>query len=195
MSLNRAHIQYVLNQFDAGASPHRILDCLQNSAFLPWLTLANVEQCLCENGRIKTFIRSSNIHHDVDEAAQGYQSTVRLGRHHAMHSNNILPVPPACNQTQRAPGISAATTTEEVYQVPANNNNNPAIQTFATDAAVADPGPAGSWNELADIFVMTAYQRGHSLVDIWAMLQTKGYKVTQAEVKESVTRQLQQIAG
>lgn len=181
MSLNRAHIQYVLNQFDAGASPHRILDCLQNSAFLPWLTLATVEQCLCENGRI-TFIRSGHHHDDVDEA-QGYQSA-RLGRHHA--SNNILP-PPACNQTQRAPRISA--TTEEVYQGPADNNKS-AIQTFATDI-VADPVPAGSWNELADIFVMTAYQKGNSLVDIWEKLRSKGYKVTQAEVKESVTRQLQ----
>lgn len=91
MSLNRAHIQYILNQFDAGASPHRILDRLQNSAFVPWLTLATVEQCLYEYGRIsiRYHIRSG-YHHD--EAHQGFQSdSPRLGRH-ATASNNIFQI-------------------------------------------------------------------------------------------------------
>lgn len=182
MSLNRAHIQYVLNQFDAGASPHRILDCLQNSAFLPCLTLATVEQCLRENGRI-TYNRSG--HHE----AQSYQSP-RLG-----HASNLLP--PAANQG--APCISYTTlpvppanqgassiypTTEEVYQAPANT----AIPTFATDV-VADPRPTASWDALADKFVMTAYQMGYSLVDIWATLRRSGYNVTQTEVRESLARQ------
>lgn len=170
MSLNRAHIQYVLNQFDAGASPHRILDCLQKSAFLPGLKLATVEQCLRENGRI-TYNRSG--HHE----AQGYQLP-RIG-----HASNLLP--PA---NQGAPGLSA--TTQEVYQVPVNS----AVQTFATDA-VADPDSSESWDALADRFVMAAYQTGHSVVDIWATLRSNGYKVTQTEVRESLTRQRLQMAG
>lgn len=198
MSLNRAHIQYILNQFDAGASPHRILDCLQNSAFLPLLTLATVEQCLYENGRLSITYFRSDYHHD--EAQGSYQSSPRLGQRHA--SNNIL-LPQPDNQTQSAPGISATTNTQqEVYQVPsANNNNNSAsVQTFATeaDAVVTNPGGSGpteSWNALADRFVMSAYHMGHSLVDIWARLRSNGYNVTQAEVRESMIRQRLPIAG
>lgn len=170
MSLNRAHIQYVLNQFDAGASPHRILDCLQKSAFLSWLKLATVEQCLRENGRI-TYNRSG--HHK----ARGYQLP-RLG-----HTSNLL-----SSVNQGAPGLSA--TTQEVYQVPVNS----AVQTFAIDA-LADPGPTESWDALADRFVMTAYQIGHPVVDIWATLRSNGYNVTQTEVRESLTRQHPPMAG
>lgn len=169
MSLNRAHIQYVLKQFDAGASPHRILDCLQKSAFLPWLKLAAVEQCLRENGRI--------TYNPTGHEAQGYQLP-RLG-----HASNLLP--PA---NQGAPGHSA--TTQEVYQVPVNS----AVQTFATDA-LADLDPTESFDALADRFVITAYKTGHSVVDIWATLRSNGYNVTQADVRGSLTRQRPQMAG
>lgn len=170
MSLNRAHIQYVLNQFDAGASPQRILDRLQNSAFLPWLKLATVEQCLRENGRIPYYQPS---HHE----AQGYRSP-RLG-----HANYPLP-----SANQGAPGLPA--TTQEVHQVPTNY----VIQTFATDALV-DPGPTESWNAQVDRFVMSAYLVGHSVFEIWAMLQSHGYNVTQTEVRASLDRQRLPMAG
>lgn len=171
MSLNRAHIQYILNQFDAGASPHRILDCLQNSAFLPWLKLATVEQCLRENGRI-TYYRPG------DHGAQGYRSP-RLG-----HANN--PLPPA---NQGAQGLSG-TITQEVHQVPANY----AVQTFATDAPV-DHGPTRSWDAQAERIVMSAYLIGHSAVEIWAMLRSYGYKINQTEVIASLSRQTLPRAG
>lgn len=192
-----------MNRFDAGASPHRILDCLQKSAFLHWLKLATVEQCLRENGRITTYNRSD--HHKAQgyqlpslgtveqclrensrtttfnrsdhPKAKGYQLP-RLG-----HASNLLQ--PA---NQGAPGLSA--TTQEVYQVPVNS----AVQTFATDP-FADPGPTESWDALADRFVMTAYQIGHSVVDIWATLRSNGYNVTQTEVRESLARQRLPMAG
>lgn len=195
MSLNRAHIQYVLNQFDAGASPHRILDCLQNSAFLPGLTLATVEQCLCENGRI-TYSRSG--HHET----QAYQSPSLLGHaasnllpapanHQAAacisSSSTTLPVPPASNQTG-ASSIFPPTTLQEVYQQAPHANS--AVQTFATDVVVADdPEPTASWDTLADKFVLMAYQMGYSLPDIWATLRRSGYNVTQTQVRESLANQ------
>lgn len=185
MSLNRAHIQYILNQFDAGASPHRILDCLQNSAFLTRLTLATVEQCLRENGRL-TYNRSG--HHE----AQGYQLP-RLG-----HAGNRLPPgnqgAPCISSTTLPPANQLASsifpTTQEVYQAPANS----AVQTFATDV-VAHPGPTASWDALADRFVMTAYQMGYSLLDIWATLRASGYNITETAVRESVARQRASMGG
>lgn len=170
MSLNRAHIQYVLNQFDAGASPHRILDRLQNSAFLPWLKLATVEQCLRENGRI-TYYGPGH------PKAQDCQSPRKGG-----HSSY-----PLTTANQGAAGLSA--TTQEVHRVPADY----AVRTIGTDAPV-DPGPTESCDALADRFIMSAYLFGHSVGEIWAKLRNNGYHITEAEIKESLNRQRVPIA-
>lgn len=61
MSFNSEHVQYILARFSAGVSSRQILDELQYRAYLPWINIATVERCLCENGRLPEIpTRSAN---------------------------------------------------------------------------------------------------------------------------------------
>lgn len=169
MHLNTSNVQYILAKFDAGVPPHRIVIGLQYHAFLPSIDVATIERCLYDNGRLMK----------THQAAITIKDDRSLGVGHASD-----PLPPA---NEDSPGASA--TTQEARQFPTGS----AVDNFAAADDLADPGPMLPWDAQADDFALTAYRAGKSCDEIWAMLRSRGYDITRAEVVTSLIRQGVQV--
>lgn len=69
-TLNKSHVQYVLARFDNGVPPYRILIGLQYRDFLPSISVATIERCLLDNGRVLKYQQVGNI--GPSTATQGH---------------------------------------------------------------------------------------------------------------------------
>lgn len=170
MPLNKSHVQYVLTQFDGGVPPHQILIGLQYRAFLPSITIATIERCLRDNGRVLNDQQAGS-------ATQGNQS---LGIGWASHF-----LPPA---NQGVPGPSAAT------QGSGQFSTGSAMGTFTiADDHFVGPGRTMRWDSEADDFILAAYIAGMSGDEIWTKLRSNGYDIARAQVVISLFQQGVQV--
>lgn len=167
MSLNTEHVQYILARF-TGIRPRQILEELQYRAYLPWINIATVERCLCENGclliqEIPTTPSSADNHQGGSDRLG--PSITAATQNEARHQNSPITTSPAA--------AAAVGTFFEIDNL----------------LDIDDPGPTLSWDSLAEKFAISAYRGGKSEDDIWVTLRRYGYDITRPEVVASLIRQ------
>lgn len=164
MSLNRSNVRYVLPQFNAGVSPHKILCGLQYRTYLPGINFVTIERCLRKNGHLQD-------NNQTGHAALSSQSR-EVGRRDLDSVRN------------REYNIAR----EEVVI----NLVRQGVQVATADHV--DFGPFRRWDVQADSFALSAYRSGQSWDEICLTLRNRGYDITRADVVINLIRQGGKVA-
>lgn len=209
MRFNKSHVKEVLHQFDAGLSPHEILHDLQSRDYLPSVTVATIEQCIRDNGRVlPTHEQIGHMHATGQE-----NQPVELD-----HEGSPPDIPPASQSAPAGPSKKIVRFTPETSfaesNKPARLANNPTRNnlsvsrpgifiarktTVLTTSTVEEPehldddestaGPPVLWDYETEKYVLDGYNANKSRAEIWRSLRDLGYDITLHEIMDSMVRQ------
>lgn len=194
MRFNKSHVKYVLDRFDSGVSPHQILLDLQSRDYLPSLTVAIIEQCIRDNGRVLP-------HQQAGGATQGNQPP-----------EVDQASPPLSPASQGAPGPSknirgsgqrrvrfAEGTFAESSQSPLANTPNTFPESSvgitakthpATFKYLEDSDSRVLWDYETEKCVLDAYNANKSIPEIWNSVRLGlGFDIALQDILDSMIRQ------
>lgn len=189
MQFDKSLIKYILDQFDAGVSPHQILLDIQSHEYLPTVTVAIIELCIRESGRVL-------LNQQTGDATLGNQP-LKVGQARP----NLPPaiqsaLGPSTNirrSGQRRVRFAEETRAESSKSPLANTlNTGVGISTKTPPTTVENLGdfaPAELWDYETEKYVLDAYHANKSKAEIWRSVRGLGYDITLQDIVNSMLRQ------
>lgn len=192
MPFNKSHVKYILDQFDAGVSPHQILLNLQYRDFLPSITVATIERCIRDNGRVLPDQQTGDATQGNQLRQAGLQaSPPQLPAASQSPADSTMATQGSVNSPLASiPDTSNLDTTREPFQESNLSSLGFTTETFPTTVEqIGDTAPCRHWDTWADGYVLAAFCVHKSGEETFRELRKRGYNISRLQIVDSLVRQ------